>query len=182
MPTSSSTDANRAPRSNGPSSSFTPCVLAPTSEARTLGRGVILLVEDEPALRELLEDLLRDDGYTVLQAGDGRETIDLLEDHLVREEIRLVVLDMTLPQVDGVGVLRHIAQRSWVLPIVAISAVGMNLERARRHGAQQTVAKPFDLDRFLETVHRACGAAAQQGSRAADADGVAAVGQQRAGH
>ena len=158
MPASSITDSDRAPRSNGSSSSFTPSVLAQPSEARTRGRGVILLVEDEPTLRDFLEELLRDEGYAVLQAADGGEAIDLLEDRLLLDEVCLLVLDMNMPEVDGLAVLRHIAERGWTIPIVAMSAATVNLERARRHGAHQTIAKPFDLESFLETVRRTCGA------------------------
>lgn len=107
-------------------------------------------------------ELLRDEGYTVIEAVDGREALDLLDDPVLRDGVCLLILDMNLPGVDGLGVLRYLAERGWAIPVVAMSAERMNLERARRQGAQQLIAKPFAVDRLLETVHRACGAAARE--------------------
>ena len=131
-------------------------MLTQATRAQASRRGVILLVEDEPALRRLLGELLRDEGYTVLQAADGAEAGDVLDDRRLLEEVCLLILDMNLPELDGIGVLRHLAERGWVLPIVAMSAATTTLQRARHHGVHQTITKPFDLDRFLETVHHAC--------------------------
>lgn len=97
-------------------------------------------------------DLLRDEGHTVLEAGDGGEAIDLLEDRLIVDEIGVLILDMNLPKVDGLGVLRHINLRGWTIPVVAISAEASNLKRARHHGACATLEKPFTLDRLLAAV------------------------------
>jgi two-component system capsular synthesis sensor histidine kinase RcsC len=100
-------------------------------------------------------ELLREEGYTVLQAVDGSEAIDLLSDALIVDDLGLLILDMNLPYVDGVGVLRHLAERGWTIPVIAMSAAPLYLERARRQGVRQTLEKPFGLDRFLDTVRHA---------------------------
>jgi CheY-like chemotaxis protein len=71
-----------------------------------------------------------------------------------------VVLDMYLPRVDGAGVLHHIARQGRAIPVIAMSGDVLQLGRALRTGAHEVLAKPFNLDSFLHTVTRVCGAAA----------------------
>jgi two-component system phosphate regulon response regulator PhoB len=121
-------------------------------------RRSVILVEDAPTLGALLADALRDEGYDVLTATDGAEAIRLLEDRAVDESVCLVVLDMFLPQVDGAGVLRHIAKQGRPIPVIAMSGDVLQLGRALRTGAREALAKPFELESFLHTVTRVCGA------------------------
>jgi CheY-like chemotaxis protein len=128
-------------------------------------------------VRCFLAEVLRDEGYEVVEARDGVEAIDLLDAGAASEGVCLMVLDMNLPQVDGIGVLRHLAERGRAIPVIAMSADIISLGRARRHGAREALAKPFDVDRFLETVHRTCGAAPRDGSMGASTGGSAALDQ-----
>jgi CheY-like chemotaxis protein len=128
-------------------------------------RRSVILVEDAPTLTALLADALRDEGYDVLTAADGAEAIRLLEDRAVDESVCLVVLDMYLPQVDGAGVLRHIAKQERLIPVIAMSGDVLQLGRALRTGAREALAKPFRLETFLRTVTEVCGATARTGSR-----------------
>jgi two-component system OmpR family response regulator len=118
-------------------------------------------VEDTPTLSALLEDALSDAGYDVLTATDGADAIRLLEDRAADDGVCLVVLDMYLPQVDGAGVLRHLAEQGRPLPVIAMSGDVLQLGRAMRTGALEVLAKPFDLESFLRTVTRVCGATAR---------------------
>src|SRR5690348_13551485 len=105
---------------------------------------IVLVVEDEPAVREFVADFLRDEGYEVEEVRDGAEAIHALERHQRRHDhLCAVLLDMMLPRVDGVGVLRHLATAGTEVPVVAMSASREHLAAALAEGAQTAVAKPF---------------------------------------
>src|SRR5216684_4021673 len=117
-----------------------------------MARPVILVVEDDPATRELLRDLLEAAGYGVERAADGEEGLAR-----VREGgIDLVLLDVMLPTMDGFEVCRRLrADHSDVyLPIIMLTAVATD---EKRHdgfaaGADDFVAKPFALHDLLDRV------------------------------
>src|SRR5918997_768476 len=97
----------------------------------------ILVVEDEPAVRELVADFLRDEGYTVEEVHDGAEAIRRLDSHRRdADHLCAVLLDMMLPRVDGVGVLRHLATVGAEVPVVAMSASREHLTVALSAGAK----------------------------------------------
>jgi two-component system, OmpR family, response regulator MprA len=121
-----------------------------------MGQPTILLVEDEPAVRELLADVLSAEGYRVLQARDGAEAIQTLDGMPPDTDFSLVLLDMMLPMVDGLGVLDHLASQGVVSPVVAMSARADSLAAAQSAGAQATIPKPFELDVLLNVVARYC--------------------------
>ncbi len=117
----------------------------------------VLLVEDDPAIRELVAELLRGQGYSVLEAEDGAEAIHCLVQQRAAAQLpSAMILDMMLPQVSGVEVLRYLQGLRVSLPVVAVSASQEQLAKAKAAGAQATLAKPFDLDRLLGTVERYC--------------------------
>jgi two-component system response regulator MprA len=126
------------------------------SPIRPVGRPhTVLVVEDEPAVRALVADLLRDEGYQVEEARDGAEAIQRLESHQRRAgHLCAVLLDMMLPRVDGMSVLRHLAAVGDEVPIVAMSASREHLAAAVAAGARAAVPKPFDLDWLLAAMHR----------------------------
>jgi CheY-like chemotaxis protein len=128
--------------------------VAPSSAVATAH--TILLVEDDSPIRSVVAELLDAEGYSVLEAGDGAQAIHLLDRHRRDGGLCLVLLDMNLPRVDGVGVLRHLAATGAHVPVVAISATEANLGAARRQGVQATLSKPFDLDHLLAVVAHTC--------------------------
>jgi two-component system phosphate regulon response regulator PhoB len=121
-----------------------------------MSQATILVVEDDPAVREFLADALSDQGYRVLQARDGAEAIQALDEKPPDTDFSLVLLDMMLPVVDGLGVLNHLATQGAVPPVVAMSASSRQLAAAQSTGAQATIAKPFDLYRLLDVVAHHC--------------------------
>ena len=122
-----------------------------------MGQRTVLVVEDEPPVREFLTDLLRDEGYEVVEARDGAEAIHVIEQrHPPSDSLSLILLDMMLPKIDGLGVLRHLAAMGAFLPVVAMSASDSHLTLAQHTGAQTVVPKPFDLDQLLDAVARYC--------------------------
>ncbi|MDT9717880.1 response regulator transcription factor [Paenibacillus sp. ClWae2A] len=77
----------------------------------------ILIVEDQQVLREISKEYLIDEGYEVLEAGDGRQAVQIFEEH----EVDLVILDIMLPELDGWSVCRRIRKVSNV-PILMLTA------------------------------------------------------------
>ena len=114
----------------------------------------VLVVDDEPIVRDVVARYLGRDGYTVLQAGDGETARELLE----REQPELVVLDVMLPGLDGLELMRWIRARS-DLPIILLTARGDESDRivGLELGADDYVTKPFsprELSARVRTVLR----------------------------
>ncbi len=116
------------------------------------GQSCVLVVEDDPGVREALLMLLGDAGYRVRSVPDGVAGLECLE----QEEVDLLLLDLMLPGVDGLEVCRRVRARAsdLYLPIVMLTAL---TDEARRHagfaaGADDYVAKPFDADELLDRV------------------------------
>lgn len=112
----------------------------------------ILIIEDDRHIAEALELNLGFKGYQVHVALDGRT--GLKEWKLVKPD--LIVLDIMLPGIDGISVLRHIRLEDERIPILIISARGTENDRVNglRFGVDDYLAKPFNLDEFLLRVER----------------------------
>jgi UDP-3-O-[3-hydroxymyristoyl] N-acetylglucosamine deacetylase len=135
----------------------------------------ILVVDDEEPIRQSLRGVLSDEGFGVLEAGDGRRARELLA-----ENPDLVILDVWLPEIDGISLLEEIKSSHPNLPVIIICGHA-NIEaavRATRLGAADFIEKPFSLDALLASIERALGtsetsedgapaSAAQNGSRVA---------------
>jgi len=80
--------------------------------------GSVLVVDDDPGIRRMVRRLLIEEGYEVLEAASGVEAITLLDSY--EDEVRLVLLDLALPGMDGVGVMRHLVNVHHVLVGVII--------------------------------------------------------------
>jgi CheY-like chemotaxis protein len=138
-----------------------------------MGRATILLVEDEPPIRELVADVLRDEGYDVLEAKDGMEAIHALDEHgPPAGDLSLIVVDMMLPGTDGLGILSHLGAPEIGPPVVAMSASGYLLSAAAAAGARAVLSKPFDLNELLRVVASHC-LACDQGPAASAVGGTA---------
>ena len=118
----------------------------------------VLVVDDEPALREVMADALVGEGYVVTTAGNGAEALQGIKE----EQPDLIVLDLMMPVLDGWAFIESVrASASTEVPIVSISAVMSNVvaERLRRVGVRVCLTKPFDLAEFLESVAGVLGVA-----------------------
>ncbi len=102
----------------------------------------ILVVDDEPTLRETLAEALDAEGFRVLTAADGREALSRFREH----QPDLVVLDLMLPELSGIEVCRIIRAESGV-PIVMLTAKSSELDKVvgLELGADDYVTKPFSL-------------------------------------
>ena len=114
----------------------------------------VLVVDDEPTIRDVVVQYLRREGYATLEAGDGDAARELLE----REWPSLVVLDLMLPGTDGLALCRWIRDRS-ELPVIMLTARGEEADRivGLGLGADDYVTKPFsprELATCVKTVLR----------------------------
>jgi len=111
----------------------------------------ILVIDDDQSMRELLETILKDK-YTVLTASTGGAGIRILE----RENINIVMLDLRLPDIDGLEVLKNIKDKYAYVEVMVISAV-KDIDvvvRAMKLGAYNYITKDFDPDELLTLIDR----------------------------
>jgi two-component system, chemotaxis family, chemotaxis protein CheY len=117
---------------------------------------LVLVIEDDAGLRRLLRWQLEKGGHRVVEAPDGRAGIAEYK----RERPDLVVCDLFMPEIDGLGVIQELRRFDPGARIVAVSGGGAKirgdfLEIARILGAVDTLAKPFGREDLLEAVGKA---------------------------
>jgi CheY-like chemotaxis protein len=126
------------------------------------GRGrvthTVLVVDDEPAIRQLLDDLLSAEGHAVLSATDGRNALDKL-----RAGARpcVILLDLMMPLLDGWQTAQQLRNDPDLrtIPFAVIAANPRYEADAYRMGAAAWLGKPVEIDALLETVEHLCQAA-----------------------
>ena len=116
-----------------------------------MAQKVVLLVEDDPDIRDIVQDVLEAEGYDVVPASHGKQALEFLYDVKNSALPDLVILDMMMPLVDGRHVLEAI--RSDVnlssVPVVVMSAIA----HEKPAGAAAFLRKPFSLDTLFDAVH-----------------------------
>ena len=102
----------------------------------------ILVVDDESRMRKLLKDFLSAKGYQILEAEDGEKAIEVFEEN--RNKIKLILLDVMMPKLDGWSVLRKIRQDSNV-PVIMLTARGEEQDElfGFELGVDEYISKPF---------------------------------------
>ena len=112
----------------------------------------ILIVDDEPPIRKLLRMGLTSQGYQVLEAANGKSALEQLI-----EKPALVVLDLGLPDIDGLELLRRIRHRHSDLPVIVLSSRGDEAGKvaALDLGADDYVTKPFGMDELFARMRTA---------------------------
>jgi two-component system, cell cycle response regulator DivK len=114
----------------------------------------ILIVEDKPNSRELLRTVLEQQGYAVLEAGDGEQAIKIIRE----KPLDLVLMDLQIPARNGYDVLKEIRSdpRLAGLPVVAVTANAMpeDQEKVMAAGFTGYISKPVALARLREEVNR----------------------------
>jgi DNA-binding response OmpR family regulator len=113
-------------------------------------KGRILVVEDDAAILEALKEKLEIEGYEVSAAEDG----EAARDRLAESRPDLVILDLMLPKLDGLSVLRWLRKKDARLPVLIVSAKGREEEKVEglRAGADDYLAKPFGLKELMARV------------------------------
>lgn len=117
----------------------------------------VLVVEDDQHIHQLLVTLMRDEGYAVVEAWDGAEACAMIDQHRAPDApLAVVLLDMMLPDMDGLQVLQHLRAQGTDVPTVALSASTTLLAEAMRMGARVAVAKPFEIEAIIALVGSYC--------------------------
>ncbi|MFC4809394.1 response regulator transcription factor [Paenibacillus sp. GCM10023250] len=140
-----------------------------------MNQRTVLVVDDDPDIRQIVRIYLRNEGYRVLEAENGRAALDALKEE--GDAIRLVILDVMMPGMDGMAVCLAVRERSDV-PIIMLSAKSEDLDKITglTTGADDYVTKPFNplelLARVKAQMRRmdAIGAKRQESSVIAIAD------------
>jgi two-component system cell cycle sensor histidine kinase/response regulator CckA len=112
-------------------------------------RATIVVAEDEPALRRLVQRVLEDDGYRILLASNGREALELVEQHA--EEIDLLITDVSMPQISGPDLVAQVNRR-W--PDLRVLYLSGHADSALSGGGVQVnlLRKPFELEELTRRV------------------------------
>ena len=109
----------------------------------------ILIVDDEPKMRDLVKLYLERDGFKVTEAGDGEQVLKLLE----TQSIDLVILDIMMPKLDGLSVCKEI-RKLYDIPVIMLTARGEEIDRVLGFelGADDYVVKPFSPRELVARV------------------------------
>lgn len=114
----------------------------------------ILVVDDDPSIRTTLRKVLEREGHSIREAPDGQAGIDEVE----REAPELVIVDLIMPEKEGIETIMELRERHPELTILAISGGGLSsdpsgpLWDAKVLGADGSLAKPFTVERLVRTV------------------------------
>jgi two-component system response regulator PilR (NtrC family) len=113
----------------------------------------ILIVDDEEVLRDVLDAVLRREGFDIVPASSGEEALNIVE----TEEVDLVILDIMLPGISGIDTLRSLRISNPSLPIIIITAFSSidGAIEAMKHGAFHYIPKPFKNEEVVHTVNKA---------------------------
>ncbi len=115
----------------------------------------VLIVDDDDGIREILHFMLEDEHYTVLEAGDGIEALNILKQ---LTEPLVVMLDMAMPRMDGASVLRavdadeHLRMNGYIIMSARRDLITEELRTITRRLTIPLIPKPFDMKHVLDTV------------------------------
>lgn len=115
----------------------------------------ILVIDDNPIARSTISTVLESDGYEIVAAADGNLGLAAFES----EQPDLVITDIIMPEKEGIETIQDLLRRDPHAKVIAISGGGRIgnadfLEFARKFGAAETIAKPFDPEELLEATKR----------------------------
>jgi len=130
--------------------------MSPNEDARVAHCQSILIVEDDPEIRETLKEIIELEGYSVYTAPDGKKALDILRKPL--DTPCLVLLDLMMPVMNGWELLELREQDVLLatIPVIVVSAAG---ERATGTRATDYIKKPVDIDVLLKAIRQYCGEA-----------------------
>jgi two-component system chemotaxis response regulator CheY len=112
----------------------------------------VLVVDDSAFARQKLVRLLQEEGHEVLEAGNGEEAVQVA----TSESPDIVLMDITMPVLDGIQATMQITQRGLGCKVIMVSAIGQksSVLEAIKAGAVDYVLKPYEVPRLLATLQR----------------------------
>jgi two-component system, OmpR family, response regulator len=108
----------------------------------------ILVVDDEQSIREALSKLLHAEGYEIALAENGQEAIE----KLIQQPFDLLVLDIGLPVHDGWATLRWLAEFNPLFPVIVITGLWKQSQKAEAAGVDVLIEKPLDVPKLLQNI------------------------------
>jgi DNA-binding response OmpR family regulator len=115
--------------------------------------GRALVIEDDAAIRRLVEKILRRENFEVAMAADGREALEVLQ----TRPFDVIVLDLMIPEVDGFEIIEFMKSAHMTTPVAVVSAVSQQaLTRLDLDVVKVVISKPFDLDEFAKAIVGLC--------------------------
>jgi len=116
------------------------------------GRRIILVVDDDPDIRDVVSMTLEDEGFDSITAADGQEALDALKG-MNGHPPEAIILDMNMPRVNGWEFARRYRETDLPhAPIIVLTAGHDVRKRCEEIGADGCIGKPFELDHLIETV------------------------------
>jgi DNA-binding response OmpR family regulator len=111
----------------------------------------LLLVEDEESLRRPVKYFLERNNFTVDEAGDGKEALEMVDTN----EYDCILLDLNLPEVDGIEVAKKIRENENLVPIIMVTARSQVYDKLKgfTQGADDYITKPFDLKELVARIN-----------------------------
>ncbi|ANY73522.1 response regulator [Paenibacillus ihbetae] len=111
----------------------------------------VLIVDDQNGIRILLVEVFSSEGYETFQAANGKAALEIVKLH----EPDLVLLDMKIPGMDGLEILKHIKQMNPDIKVIMMTAYGEldMIKEATDLGALMHFTKPFDIDEMRQAVN-----------------------------
>lgn len=111
----------------------------------------VLIVDDQNGIRILLMEVFSSEGYTTYQAANGKTALEIVEKHTPD----LVLLDMKIPGMDGLEILKHIKEMNPSIKVIMMTAYGEldMIKEATELGALMHFTKPFDIDEMRVAVN-----------------------------
>jgi CheY-like chemotaxis protein len=121
------------------------------------GSGTILLVEDEEPVMMIAKTMLKSLGFTIIEASNGKEALDLFQKHI--EDITLVVTDLSMPEMDGYKLFRELKKLKQDLPIIISTGFGDIdvTSRIARTEIAGLIGKPFNFEQLREVFKSVAG-------------------------
>jgi two-component system response regulator (stage 0 sporulation protein F) len=110
----------------------------------------ILVADDEMAIRLLYSEELKEEGYEVFTASNGREALDIID----KEPLDLVILDIKMPEMDGIEALRQIKEKKPGLPVLLSTAYGEYKQDFATWASDDYLVKSSDLEDLKNAVKR----------------------------
>lgn len=111
----------------------------------------ILIVDDQMGIRMLLSEVLKSEGYTVVEASNGVAALEVAN----QEQPDLILLDMKLPGMDGIQILKSLQSNGILASVIMMTAYGELelINEAKKLGAKSHFTKPFDIDDLISLVN-----------------------------
>ncbi|MDQ0339386.1 two-component system response regulator (stage 0 sporulation protein F) [Caldalkalibacillus uzonensis] len=115
-----------------------------------MAKAKILIVDDQYGIRILLSEVLQSQGYITFKASNGKQAIEIAK----KERPDLVILDMKIPGMDGLDILKHLKAFDSSIQVIMMTAYGEldMIKEAMQLGALAHFSKPFDIDELCKKV------------------------------